>query len=112
MLTSIELSTIRTTFTSSNNTDMKTQQITINADSQFYADLVNDSKAIDINGAKTSKGYWNLIVTIRDLGLYEVGMKPNRHWKISDVKAYFGIKGTATQMRAELKAIKEALTKG
>ena len=92
--------------------DMNTQQITINADSQFYADLLDENKAIDINGATTSKGYWNLIITIRDLGLYEVGMKPNRHWKISDVKAYFGIKGTATQMRAELKAIKDALTQG
>ena len=111
MLTSIELSTIRITFTSSNNTDMETQQI-INGKSQFFADLIDESKAININGKVTPKGYYNLIVTIRDLGLYEIGMKPNRHWKISDVKAYFGIKGTATQMRAELKAIKEAITQG
>lgn len=92
--------------------DMNTQQITINGRSQFYADLMDENKDLDVNGVMMSKGYWNLIITIRDLGLYEVGMKPNRHWKISHVKAYFGIKGTATQMRAELKAIKEALTQG
>ena len=92
--------------------DMNTQQITINGSSQFYADLMDENKDLDVNGTMMSKGYWNLIVSIRDLGLYEVGMKPNRHWKISHVKAYFGIKGTATQMRAELKAIKEALTQG
>ena len=86
MLTSIELSTIRITFTSSNNANMKTQQI-INGKSQFFADLIDESKAININGKVTPKGYYNLIVTIRDLGLYEIGMKPNRHWKISDVKA-------------------------
>jgi len=90
---------------------MNTQQI-INGKSQFFADLIDESKAININGKVTPKGNYNLIVTIRDLGLYEIGMKPNRHWKISDVKAYFGIKGTATQMRAELKAIKEAITQG
>jgi len=87
-------------------------QITINGSSQFYADLMNESKDINVNGAMMSKGYWNLIVSIRDLGLYEVGLKPNRNWKISHVKAYFGIKGTATQMRNELKAIKDALTQG
>ena len=95
-----------------NTNDMNTQQITINGSSQFYADLMDENKDLDVNGVMMSKGYWNLIVSIRDLGLYEVGMKPNRHWKISHVKAYFGIKGTATQMRAELKAIKEALTQG
>ena len=105
------MSTIRITFTSSNNANMKTQQI-INGKSQFFADLIDESKAININGKVTPKGYYNLIVTIRDLGLYEIGMKPHRHWKISDVKAYFGIKGTASQMRAELKAIKEAITQG
>jgi hypothetical protein len=90
---------------------MNTQQI-INGNSQFYADLIDENKAINVNGSMMPKGYYNLIITIRDLGLYEIGLKPNRHWKISQVKAYFGIKGTATQMRAELKAIKEAITQG
>ncbi len=90
---------------------MNTQQI-INGNSQFYADLIDENKAINVNGSMMPKGYYNLIITIRDLGLYEIGLKPNRHWKISHVKAYFGIKGTATQMRAELKAIKEAITQG
>lgn len=88
---------------------MKTQQI-INGNSQFFQDLIDESKAINVNGSMMPRGYYNLIVSIRDLSLYEVGMKPHRHWKISHVKAYFGIKGTATQMKEELKAIKEVLT--
>ena len=90
---------------------MQTKQL-INGDSQFFTDLIDESKAISINGTLTPKGYYNLIVSIRDLGLYEGGIKPHKNWKISDVKAYFGIKGTATQMRAQLKEIKEALLQG
>jgi hypothetical protein len=92
---------------------MKTQQISINGNSQFYADLISESKAININGNMTSKGYWNLILSIRDCSMYaKFGMKPNRHWKISDVKAYFGIKGTSQSIHEQLVQIKEAITKG
>tara|TARA_R110000744_G_C19128595_1_gene536793 strand:+ start:32 stop:373 length:342 start_codon:yes stop_codon:yes gene_type:complete len=54
----------------------------INTDSQFMNDL------------QTHKGIYNLIVTKRDINLYvKLDMKPNRFWKITDVKKYFGIKG-------------------
>ncbi len=46
-----------------------------------------------INGEEANKGYYNLVLSIRDLKLWKMGMKPNRYWKISDVKRYFGIKG-------------------
>jgi hypothetical protein len=36
---------------------------------------------------------YNLIVTRRDVNLYLKDIKPHAQWKISDVKAYFGIKG-------------------
>lgn len=87
-----------------NNTEMKTKQI-INGQSQFYADLIKETK--NFNG--TNRGYYNLILSIRDLKLYESGMKPNRHWKISDVKTYFGIKGSATSMRKYLEEVLEAI---
>lgn len=90
---------------------MNTQPI-IDGNSQFFQDLIDESKAINVNGRQMPKGYYNLIITIRDLSLYEVGMKPNRHWKITDVKKYFGIKGTATKMKEQLQAIKEAITQG
>lgn len=92
---------------------MKTQQISINIDSQFYQDLMDESKAININSNMVAKGYWNLVLSIRDCSMYaKFGMKPNRHWKITDVKKYFGIKGSAEQVHEQLVQIQEALTQG
>lgn len=80
---------------------METKQI-INGQSQFYADLIKET-----NG--TNRGYYNLILSIRDLKLYEVGLKPNRYWRISDVKTYFGIKGDARSMREYLENVLNAI---
>ena len=88
---------------------MNTQQI-IDGNSQFFQDLIDESKAIKINGNMVAKGYWNLILSIRDCSMYaKFGMKPNRHWKITDVKKYFGIKGTAQAVHEQLVQIKEML---
>lgn len=47
------------------------------------------------NFSATNKGIWNLICSKRDINLYvKVNMKPHRFWKITDVKKYFGIKGS------------------
>lgn len=88
---------------------MKTIQI--NADSQFFIDMTDETKLINFNGSPMPKGYWNLILTIRDLSMYaKHGMKPHRHWKITDVKKYFGIKGTADSMLEQLTAYKEIIS--
>ena len=57
---------------------------------QFEIDLEQD---LSVNGSASSKGMYNLIVSKRDLGLWKAGMKPHRHWKVTDVKRYFGLKG-------------------
>jgi len=82
----------------------------INGNSQFFQDLINEDTAIMVNQKKMPKGYYNLIISIRDCGLYSKGIKPHRHWKISNVKAYFGIKGTAQSMYDQLQEIKTRLT--
>ncbi len=41
---------------------MKTIQI--NADSQFFIDMTDETKLINFNGSPMPKGYWNLILTI------------------------------------------------
>jgi len=32
------------------------------------------------------------------LKMYSVGLKPNRHWKVTDVKKYFGFKGNNDEL--------------
>jgi len=80
------------------------------SNTQFYKDLIDESKSINVNGNEVSLGYWNLIISIRDCKLYSIGLKPNRHWKINNVKTYFGIKGDASKLVTQLEKIKNTLT--
>jgi hypothetical protein len=74
---------------------------------QFESDFGNE---LNVNGAQTSRAYWNLIISIRDCKLYSAGIKPHRAWKISDVKWYFGVKGNAVQIAQKLKEYKDLIT--
>lgn len=73
---------------------------------QFKADL---EKQIRVNDGYMSVGVYNLLVSIRDVKLYRIGLKPHRHWKISQVKNYFGIKGNKDTILDELNRLKEQL---
>lgn len=73
---------------------------------KFQEDL---GRSIDVNGKPMPVGYWNLIISIRDVKLYSKGIKPHRMWKISDVKWYFGVKGSAQQIAETLEQYKLAL---
>jgi len=76
---------------------------------QFEKDLEKD---LNINGKASSKGMWNLIVSRRDLGLWSrIGMKPNRHWKVTDVKKYFGLKGNKEKIYEDICKMVEEHTK-
>lgn len=71
-----------------------------NFKTQFELDW---EKPMQINGMEANKGYYNLIISIRDLGLWtKVKMKPNRHWRLKDVKTYFGLKGNAETILTRL----------
>ena len=84
----------------------KEQMVKAIEGTKFQADL---GKSLNLNGNKTSMAYWNLIVSIRDCKLYSGGIKSNRHWKISDVKWYFGVKGNAVEIAKTLEAYKNVL---
>ena len=79
------------------------KQIRMHEDCQFLKDL--DDKSSNIN-----RGMYNLICFKRDLQLYSKGIKPHRHWKISDVKRYFGMSGSVDQIHSNLKTIYNVLT--
>ncbi len=72
----------------------------------FEADFANE---LNVNGAAMSRAYWNLILSIRDCKLYSKGIKPHRFWKITDVKAYFGVKGNAQGIAEKLEQYKAVL---
>lgn len=73
---------------------------------QFEVDFGNE---LNVNGAPISRAYWNLILSIRDCKLYSKGIKPHRNWKITDVKCYFGVKGSAQVIAEKLEQYRELL---
>jgi hypothetical protein len=67
----------------------------VDANAPFWVELHDENrKMLNINNNDVPRCLYNLMLTKRDIRLYaDYDMKPNRHWKISDVKKYFGLKG-------------------
>ena len=59
------------------------KQLKIGTDTQFITDF---NHSLKINTSNSNRAIWNLICSKRDVKLWQIGMKPNRHWKITDVK--------------------------
>ena len=79
---------------------------------QFFKDMTDESKILNVNNGTMPLGYWNLIISIRDCKLYSKGIKPHRNFKITNVKKYFGLTGDANKLVVQLEDIKNALTNG
>ncbi len=57
----------------------------------------------DKNGSRPmSWAYWNLVISIRDVGLFTKGIKPYGGWKFGWVKEYFGVKGRKDKVYEQL----------
>lgn len=86
--------------------------------SPFWAQLLADEnarqngvgEAFSVNGCPLGWARWNLICTQRDLKLFTAfKIKPNRHWRLGDVKAYFGVSGTGERLLSRFGAILDAV---
>ena len=75
---------------------------------RFEMDKGNTFIYGDKNGSRPmTRAYWNLVVSIRDLSLFCVGISPNRHWRLKHVKDYFGIKGGKEKILTQLEDMLE-----
>jgi len=75
------------------------------ADTQFVSDLI-EGTPMNVNGSPMSPGIWNMIISKRDLRMWvQLKMKPHRHWRVTDVKRYFGIKGSGQKLLDQLLAL-------
>ena len=73
--------------------------IEINADCQFMSDLSNNSKM----------ARYNLIIFKGQLQLFSKGIKPNRHFRLKDIKRYFGITGNTETLINKINAIDKVI---
>ena len=74
---------------------LNNKPIEINGDCQFMSDLNNNSKM----------ARYNLIIVKGQLQLFSKGIKPNRHFRLKDIKRYFGITGNTEALINKINAI-------
>ena len=73
--------------------------------SRYLADCTEQT-LLTMNGNPMHKGFYNLIVSIRDVKLFIAGMKPYGNWKFKNVKEYFGLKGNKENVLNQLEQLK------
>tara|TARA_B100001094_G_C17711049_1_gene567352 strand:+ start:254 stop:520 length:267 start_codon:yes stop_codon:yes gene_type:complete len=79
--------------------------IEMNENCQFLKDL-NTSN--DFGG--TNRALYNLAVCKGQVKLFSKGIKPNRHWRLKDVKAYFGMNGGTEVLLKKLEKLHEIIS--
>ena len=76
--------------------------IEINEDCRFLKDLENNQQM----------AIYNLITSKGAVKLWTKGIKPNRHWRITDVKNYFGMNGNAETLLTKLETLHKIIKEG
>ena len=74
--------------------------IEINEDCKFFQDLKKNQQI----------AIYNLITSKGAVKLWTKGIKPSRHWRITDVKNYFGMKGNSETLLKKLQVLHRILT--
>ena len=68
---------------------------------------------LEVQGTPMGRAVWTMILSKRDLSLYaNTSMRPHRGWKVSDVKWYFGIKGTGQNLLTQFMLIFDVIHGG
>ena len=70
--------------------------------SSRYIAECSDEAMFSMNGNPMHRGYYNLVVSIRDVKLFVAGMKAHGSWRLKDVKDYFGVKGNKENVLKQL----------
>ena len=73
--------------------------IEIDGNCQFMQDLNNNA----------TMARYNVIVVKGQLQLFSKGIKPNRHFRLKDIKRYFGITGNTDTLINKINAIDKVI---
>jgi len=97
---------------------MTTSKPTIEIDEncQFFKDLTT----FENSQRNYNLGIYNLAICIRDVEMYSKfgmklyckGIKPNRKWRITPVKKYFGMTGHREVLLEKLQRLREIINEG
>lgn len=74
---------------------------------QFFTDLTGHDAIMSVNGGSMTRATWNIICSHRDLKIWtKWKMKPNRHWKVTQCKKYFDLKGSGQKLLTQFEELK------
>ena len=79
-------------------------------ESQFLTDITDENNIFNYNGKQMNKGLYNLVSSIFAVSLYNKGIKPNRFFKITGLKNYYGFKGNNNAFELYLREVKDFIT--
>tara|TARA_R110002050_G_scaffold289298_1_gene441850 strand:- start:297 stop:551 length:255 start_codon:yes stop_codon:yes gene_type:complete len=83
---------------------MSNKPIEINEDCQFMQDLEHERRH--------KMALYNLALAKGQLMLFNKGIKPSRHWRLKDVKWYFGMDGNKKVMLDKITKLQDVLNGG
>tara|TARA_B110000858_G_scaffold780_1_gene917 strand:- start:786 stop:1076 length:291 start_codon:yes stop_codon:yes gene_type:complete len=72
-----------------------------------FVQQLEQNKTIFWNGKEMHISIYNLFIEKRNVKSSILGLKPHATWKVSDVKKYFGIKGSKDQVLNQLIQLNE-----
>ena len=75
--------------------------VNMQEDCQFLKDL----EAQDNPDGASRMALYNLAVSVGQVKLFSKGIKPSRHWRLKDVKNYFGLSGGSSKILAQLEQL-------
>ena len=86
----------------------KRQDIVWFRETPFIKEWQDPKSIFQVNGNPMSRAIWNLVVSKRDINMWvNHNMRANRNWKVTDVKKYFGIKGSGQKLLQEFMELYE-----
>ena len=79
--------------------------VNMQEDCQFLKDL----EAQDNPDGASRMALYNLAVSVGQVKLFSKGIKPNRHWRLKDVKYYFGLVGGTDKILSQLEQLQDII---
>lgn len=71
------------------------------------AQMSGEIRTPEVSMSTGKINYWQYQLAVHkfELGLHAKGIKPNRNWKVSTLKEYYGLTGKPEAMKAQLQEI-------
>ena len=71
--------------------------------------MAEDCEFLKDLDAGNKMALYNLAVSVGQVKLFSKGIKPSRHWRLKDVKYYFGLVGGTDKILSQLEQLQDII---